>query len=48
MLTPQLLHPQLAQSPLQEPQLAQVHGDILVGERGLKRGFWWGVGLKLM
>lgn len=29
VLTPQLLHPQLAQSPLQLPQLAQEQGDIV-------------------
>ena len=32
-LTPQLLHPQLEQSPLQVEQLAQEQGAILIGKR---------------
>lgn len=37
--TPQLLHPQLEQSPSQEEQVAQEQGDILVVEEFDNVGF---------
>lgn len=32
-LTPQELHPQAEQSPLQDAQLAQVHGDMMIFDK---------------